>query len=76
MTPRLHVRSAPRFPKKRKQFPKKRTKGSSLELSVPTYGCTGFCKRSCRKNESCKSARDPAGNLKIVKSRNKLNEFN
>ena len=40
MTPRLHVRSAPMSPKKRKQFPRKRTKGSSL---------SGFCKRSCRK---------------------------
>ena len=123
MTPRLHVKSAPMSPKKRKQFPRKRTKGSSLEISVPTYGCTGFCKRSCRKikreilskhgsfflanleviitristtknrwnfrllqqvlhfeqriarqrecsleKEKGKSARDPAGNLKIVKS--------
>ena len=37
---------------------------------------TGFCKRSCRKIKSYKFARDTAGNLKIVKSRNKLNEFN
>jgi len=38
-------------PKKRKQFQRKRTNGSSLELSVPTYGCTGFCERSCRKRK-------------------------
>jgi hypothetical protein len=39
-------------PKKRKQFPRKRTKGSSLELSVPTYGCTGFCERENLKGSS------------------------
>ena len=32
--------------KKTVQKSGKRTKGSSLELSVPTYGCTGFCKKS------------------------------